>query len=109
MQADRTIELHTQGGFHYRTRIPRFGRALAYHFPSCDALFGASGNEVYRLNLEQGRYLNPLILGEGANDDGGGGGANTVAGVNAIDINLSARSEGRCFLASVGMTVRACL
>ena len=91
MQADRTIELHTQGGFHYRTRIPRFGRALAYHFPSCDALFGASGNEVYRLNLEQGRYLNPLVLGEGshASDDGGGGGggANTVAGVNAIDIN----------------------
>ncbi|KAH9171073.1 WD40-repeat-containing domain protein [Lactarius sanguifluus] len=81
LQADRTIELHTQGGFHYRTRIPRFGRALAYHFPSCDALFGASGNEVYRLNLEQGRYLNPLVLG------GGGDDASTVAGVNAIDVN----------------------
>ena len=82
LQADRTVELHTQGGFHYRTRIPRFGRALAYHFPSCDALFGASGNEVYRLNLEQGRYLSPLVLGEGSD-----GGAGTVAGVNAIDIN----------------------
>ncbi|KAI9459171.1 WD40-repeat-containing domain protein [Lactarius psammicola] len=81
LQADRTIELHTQGGFHYRTRIPRFGRALAYHFPSCDALFGASGNEVYRLNLEQGRYLNPLVLG------GGGDDASSVAGVNAIDVN----------------------
>lgn len=80
LQADRTIELHTQGGFHYRTRIPRFGRALAYHFPSCDALFGASGNEVYRLNLEQGRYLNPLVLG-------GGDDASSVAGVNAIDVN----------------------
>jgi ribosome biogenesis protein ENP2 len=86
MQADRTVELHTQGGFHYRTRIPRFGRALAYHFPSCDALFGASGNEVYRLNLEQGRYLTPLVLGKGS-DDNSGGGASTVAGVNAIDIN----------------------
>ncbi|KAI0264661.1 WD40-repeat-containing domain protein [Gloeopeniophorella convolvens] len=79
LQADRTIELHTQGGFHYRARIPRFGRSLAYHFPSCDALLGASGNEVYRLNLEQGRYLNPLVLG---GDDPG-----AVAGVNAIDIN----------------------
>ncbi|KAH9992290.1 WD40-repeat-containing domain protein [Russula vinacea] len=87
LQADRTIELHTQGGFHYRTRLPRFGRALAYHFPSCDALFGASGNEVYRLNLEQGRFMNPLVLGEGGDDNGGGGGASTVAGVNAIDIN----------------------
>ena len=83
LQADRTIELHTQGGFHYRTRIPRFGRALAYHFPSCDALFGTSGNEVYRLNLEQGRYLNPLVL------SGGEDGASSVAGVNAIDVNAA--------------------
>jgi len=88
LQADRTVELHTQGGFYYRTRIPRFGRALAYHFPTCDALFGASGNEVYRLNLEQGRYLSPLVLGSGGGaTDAGTGDASTVAGVNAIDIN----------------------
>ncbi|KAI9508094.1 hypothetical protein F5148DRAFT_1014162 [Russula earlei] len=85
LQADRTVELHTQGGFHYRTRIPRCGRALAYHFPSCDVLLGASGNEVYRLNLEQGRYLSPLVLGLG--DRGGGGDASAVAGVNAVDVN----------------------
>lgn len=79
LQNDRSVELHTQGGFHYRTRIPRFGRALAYHFPSCDALFAASGPEIYRLNLDQGRFLNPLILqGEGGED---------IAGVNTIDIN----------------------
>ncbi|KAH8116117.1 hypothetical protein DFH11DRAFT_1840570 [Phellopilus nigrolimitatus] len=79
LQADRSIELHTQGGFHYRTRIPRFGRAINYHFPSCDALVGASGPEVYRLNLDQGRFLSPLVLeGDGGED---------VAGVNAIDIN----------------------
>ncbi|KAI0634852.1 WD40-repeat-containing domain protein [Trametes polyzona] len=79
LQNDRSVELHTQGGFHYRTRIPRFGRALAYHFPSCDALFAASGPEIYRLNLDQGRFLNPLVLqGEGGED---------IAGVNTIDIN----------------------
>ncbi|KAG0704189.1 hypothetical protein DFH29DRAFT_873971 [Suillus ampliporus] len=76
LQNDRTIELHTQGGFHYRTRIPRFGRSLAYHFPSCNALFSASGNEIYRLNLEQGRFLNPLVL----QDD-------NILGVNCININ----------------------
>ncbi|KAG2340226.1 WD40 repeat-like protein [Suillus weaverae] len=76
LQNDRTIELHTQGGFHYRTRIPRFGRSLAYHFPSCTALFSASGNEIYRLNLEQGRFLSPLVL----EDD-------NIQGVNYIDIN----------------------
>lgn len=76
LQNDRTIELHTQGGFHYRTRIPRFGRSLAYHFPSCTALFSASGHEIYRLNLEQGRFLSPLVLQD---DD--------IQGVNCIDIN----------------------
>ncbi|KDQ60208.1 hypothetical protein JAAARDRAFT_126225 [Jaapia argillacea MUCL 33604] len=75
LQTDRSIELHTQSGFHYRTRIPKFGRSLAYHFPSCDALFGASSNEVYRLNLEQGRFLSPFVLGE------------EVECVNAIDVN----------------------
>ncbi|KZT28098.1 WD40 repeat-like protein [Neolentinus lepideus HHB14362 ss-1] len=81
LQADRSIELHTQSGFHYRTRIPRFGRAVQYHYPSCDAIFGAAGNEVYRLNLDQGRFLNPLVL---QGTDGSGGG---IEGVNAIDIN----------------------
>ncbi|KAE9387812.1 WD40 repeat-like protein [Gymnopus androsaceus JB14] len=79
LQNDRTIELHTQGGFHYRTRIPRFGRSLAYHSPSCDALFSASGNEIYRLNLEQGRFMTPLVLED--EDD--------IQGVNAIDINAA--------------------
>jgi ribosome biogenesis protein ENP2 len=79
LQNDRTIELHTQGGFHYRTRIPRFGRALAYHFPSCDALISAAGNEIFRLNLDQGRFLNPLVL---QSEDGG-----DILGVNTIDIN----------------------
>ncbi|KZT70459.1 hypothetical protein DAEQUDRAFT_750348 [Daedalea quercina L-15889] len=79
LQNDRSVELHTQGGFHYRTRIPRFGRALAYHFPSCDALFAASGPEIFRLNLDQGRFMNPLFLqGEGGEE---------IAGVNIIDIN----------------------
>ncbi|KAK7046667.1 hypothetical protein R3P38DRAFT_2875120 [Favolaschia claudopus] len=78
LQNDRTIELHTQGGFHYRTRIPRFGRSLAYHFPSCDALVSAAGNEIYRLNLDQGRFMTPLVLQDDIED---------ILGVNTIDIN----------------------
>ncbi|KAF9564474.1 NUC153 and WD40 repeat-containing nucleolar rRNA processing-related protein [Agrocybe pediades] len=79
LQNDRTVELHTQGGFHYRTRIPKFGRSLAYHFASCDTYLTASGNEVYRLNLDQGRFMTPLTLDEG--DDG------EILGVNVVDIN----------------------
>ena len=76
LQADRTVELHTQGGLHYRTRIPKFGRSLSYHYPSCDALISASGHEIYRLNLDQGRFLNSISLD-----------ADSVKGVNCIDIN----------------------
>ncbi|KAF8970211.1 NUC153 and WD40 repeat-containing nucleolar rRNA processing-related protein [Flammula alnicola] len=79
LQNDRTIELHTQGGFHYRTRIPRFGRSLAYHFPSCDTYISATGNEVYRLNLDQGRFMNPLLLEDGIDGE--------ILGVNVVDIN----------------------
>ncbi|KAJ6484327.1 NUC153 and WD40 repeat-containing nucleolar rRNA processing-related protein [Mycena vitilis] len=77
LQNDRTIEVHTQGGHHYRTRIPRFGRSLAYHFPSCDALLSAAGNEIYRLNLDQGRFMTPLVLQD----------EEDILGVNTIDVN----------------------
>ncbi|CDZ96437.1 WD40 repeat protein [Phaffia rhodozyma] len=75
LQSDRHIDLHTQGGLHHRTRIPHFGRALAYHASTCDALVGATGRSVYRLNLEKGSFLNPLEMQPGTD------------GVNAVDIN----------------------
>ncbi|EMG47588.1 hypothetical protein G210_2008, partial [Candida maltosa Xu316] len=74
LQVDRSIEFQTKGGIHYRTRIPKFGRSLAYNDVNCDLLVGASGNELYRLNLEQGRFLNPYRL-------------ETELGCNAVDIN----------------------
>ncbi|KAI9481067.1 MAG: WD40-repeat-containing domain protein [Benjaminiella poitrasii] len=74
LQNDRSVELHAQGGIHYRTRIPKFGRDLAYHFPSCDLLLAASGSEIYRLNLEQGRFLNSIQT-------------DAEDGVNCVEIN----------------------
>jgi ribosome biogenesis protein ENP2 len=74
LQSDRSIEFHAQGGIHYRTRIPKFGRDIAYHYPSCDLLVGAAGSEVYRLNLEQGRFLNPIQT-------------DSDLGVNATEVN----------------------
>ncbi|OBZ90728.1 Ribosome biogenesis protein enp2 [Choanephora cucurbitarum] len=74
LQNDRSVELHAQGGIHYRTRIPKFGRDLAYHFPSCDLLLSASGSEVYRLNLDQGRFLNPIQT-------------DAEEGINCVEIN----------------------
>lgn len=60
LQADRSVEFHSQGGLHYKTRIPKFGRDMAYHAPSCDLVLGGQGNEAFRLNLDQGRFLAPF-------------------------------------------------
>lgn len=62
LQNDRSIQFQNKGGLHYTTRIPKFGRSLAYNGVSCDLYIGASSKELYRLNLEQGRFLNPFQL-----------------------------------------------
>ncbi|XP_030054726.1 LOW QUALITY PROTEIN: nucleolar protein 10 [Microcaecilia unicolor] len=60
LQCDRYVEFHSQHGRYYRTRIPKFGRDFSYHYPSCDLYFIGASSEVYRLNLEQGRFLSSL-------------------------------------------------
>ena len=74
LQNDRWIEFHTQSGIHYKTRIPKYGRDLAYHYPSCDLLVGASTQEIYRLNLDQGRFSNSIQT-------------DATEGVNCTEIN----------------------
>ncbi|KAF9591603.1 hypothetical protein IFM89_004832 [Coptis chinensis] len=60
MCADRTVCLHAKYGSHYSLRIPRIGRDMAYDSWSCDLLCAASSPDLYRINLEQGRFLNSL-------------------------------------------------
>lgn len=86
LQNDRSIEFQGKGGLHYRTRIPHFGRALAYEDTSCNLFVAASSNELYRLNLMKGVFLKPfdLDLSEGK-------------GTNSIDIS------SRNSLVSVGL------
>ncbi|XP_066273981.1 nucleolar protein 10-like [Branchiostoma lanceolatum] len=61
LHCDRYVEFHAQYGRYYRTRIPKVGRDFSFHYPSCDLYFVGASREVYRLNLEQGRFLNPLV------------------------------------------------
>lgn len=63
LQDDRHIEVHAGYGKHHRTRIPLFGRDMAYHAPTAELLVGASGSDVYRLSLEDGRFMAPLQSG----------------------------------------------
>lgn len=60
LSCDRHIEFHTASGGLYKLRIPRFGRDLTYHTPSCDLLVAAASSDVYRLNLERGQFLQPF-------------------------------------------------
>lgn len=60
LEEDRYVELHSQFGFYYKTRIPKFGRDMAYNYATCDAYFVGTSHEIFRLNLEVGTYLKPF-------------------------------------------------
>lgn len=60
LRSDRTFEFHGRAGVYYKTRMPIFGRDMAYHYPTCDLIAVGNSNLIYRLNLEQGRFLRPL-------------------------------------------------
>ncbi|CAZ84440.1 unnamed protein product [Tuber melanosporum] len=74
LQTDRSLEFHTAMGCHHVTRIPRYGRDLAYLKPAAQVVVAAEGREVYRLDLEAGRFLKPFSLGgyDGGATEGGG-------------------------------------
>lgn len=58
---DRNIEMHAQYGLHFKIRIPKFGRDICYNPHQADVLAVGATNEIYRLNLEMGRFQSPLI------------------------------------------------
>lgn len=58
--ADRSIELHAQYGHHYKVRTPKMPRDIMYNPFNCDLLIGASDSDIYRLNLEEGKFMASL-------------------------------------------------
>jgi ribosome biogenesis protein ENP2 len=62
MTNDRSIAFHAHYGAHESVRIPKFGRGMAYESTSCELLVASSGPEVYRLNLEEGRFSEPWSM-----------------------------------------------
>ncbi len=68
LQSDRTLSFHAPYGEHYKVRVPKFGRDMVYNWENCDLYVASSGEEVFRLNLESGRFKEPLNLSfEGCN------------------------------------------
>ncbi|EPZ35144.1 WD40 repeat-like protein [Rozella allomycis CSF55] len=73
LQNDRSIEFHAQGGCHYKTRIPAFGRDMKYHKETADLYVVGRSNEAFRLNLDVGQFMNPFET--------------NLPSINAVDIN----------------------
>lgn len=74
LQTDRKLEFHTMAGLHHEIRLPRYGRDLVYDRASSEALVPAAGvgangsGEVFRLNLEHGRFMKPYEVDVGGDD-----------------------------------------
>ena len=111
LQTNRTLEFHTPGGCHYQTRIPRYGRDLIYDKHSAEALVPAVGvnadgfGEVYRLNLEIGRYMKPYEIDVGGDDLTTAGGGALQGGINTGSVNVAAIAEDSHNLLAFGTSI----
>uniref|UniRef100_A0A158R587 Nucleolar protein 10 n=1 Tax=Syphacia muris TaxID=451379 RepID=A0A158R587_9BILA len=76
LEEDRYVEMHAAFGRYFRLRIPKFGRDMAFCREASDLMIVGSSrahfllfcnnvlclsNEIYRLNLEQGQFLEPFV------------------------------------------------
>ncbi|EPE25480.1 Putative isomerase YbhE [Glarea lozoyensis ATCC 20868] len=111
LQTDRKLEFHTPGGCHYETRLPRYGRDLIYDKQSAEALVPAVGvnadgsGEVYRLNLEVGRYMKPYQIDVGGDDMTTSGGGALQGGINTGSVNCAAIAEDSHNLLAFGTSI----
>ncbi|KAK2194880.1 bifunctional Nucleolar protein 10-Enp2/WD40-repeat-containing domain superfamily/WD40-YVTN repeat-like-containing domain superfamily [Babesia duncani] len=57
---NRVIEFHSRSERYHSIRIPKEGRDMKYLSDEASLFTVASSNEVYRLNLEKGAFVEPL-------------------------------------------------
>ncbi|KAJ5785060.1 Ribosome biogenesis protein ENP2 [Penicillium pulvis] len=99
LQSDRSLEFHTPQGCHYTTRLPRYGRDLVYDRQSTEAFIPSVGvnqdgmGEVFRLNLELGRYMRSFEVDVGGDDFTSTGGGTLQGGINTGSVNTGAIAE----------------
>lgn len=58
---DRNLEFHAAYGKHYKTRVPKQPRHLIYNPHACGLLVACTGNELFRISLDEGKFLNPFV------------------------------------------------
>jgi ribosome biogenesis protein ENP2 len=111
LQEDRSLEFHTPGGCHESLRIPRYGRDLVYDRSHTELLIPAVGvnsngsGEVFRFNLEAGRFMNEFEVDVGGDDLTTIGGGTLQGGVNTGSVNVAAVAEGSHNLLAFGTSL----
>ncbi|KAI1434771.1 WD40-repeat-containing domain protein [Xylaria sp. CBS 124048] len=94
LQSDRRVEFHTPAGLHEAVKLPRYGRDLCYDRLATEALIGSVGlgpdghGEVFRFNLEAGRFMQSYRVDVGSDSGAEVGlqGSIWAPAVNAIAI-----------------------
>eukprot|EP01119_Soliformovum_irregulare_P023687 TRINITY_DN8323_c0_g1_i1.p1 TRINITY_DN8323_c0_g1~~TRINITY_DN8323_c0_g1_i1.p1 ORF type:complete len:560 (-),score=139.40 TRINITY_DN8323_c0_g1_i1:282-1961(-) len=60
LRSDRYIDFMSSNGVFHNIQIPRTGRGLCYDRENCDLLSWGACGDVWRINLEQGRFLSSI-------------------------------------------------
>ncbi len=111
LQADRSLEFHTPQGCHYTTRLPRYGRDLKYDKRSTEALIPSVGvnqdgqGEVFRLNLEVGRYMRSYEVDVGGDEVVATDNGTLQGGVGVGSVNTAAVAEDSHNLLAFGTSL----
>jgi len=60
LRNDKYLEFHTKGGFHYKTKILTQGVNLLFHSKTNVVYIPSSKDEIFKLDLKEGKFLNSL-------------------------------------------------
>ncbi|KAI4155359.1 MAG: hypothetical protein LQ340_001048 [Diploschistes diacapsis] len=111
LQSDRSVEFHTPQGCHYTMRLPRYGRDLIFDKRSTEVLVPSVGvnekgnGEVFRLNLELGRFMRSYEINVGGNDTTSANGKALQGGAQIGSANCAAIAEESHNLLAVGTSM----
>ncbi|BHF81899.1 Nucleolar protein 10 [Sparganum proliferum] len=91
MEEERWIDIHAAGGHHFRFRVPRPGVDISYTPFNCHLLVPSSGNVVYRMDLNEGRFATPLLSSFVSAPEG----FNTSCLMRELDVLLAGSTDGK--------------
>ncbi|OAX80399.1 hypothetical protein ACJ72_05268 [Emergomyces africanus] len=110
-EASQCIRVSEDGQLPLHHTTARYGRDLIYDRQSTEALIPSVGvnqdgmGEVYRLNLEQGRYMKAYEVEVGGDDFSSAGGGALQGGINTGSVNTAAIAEESHNLLAFGTSI----